>query len=144
MNTPNFVPVINAAYRLTRAVRRVNSFTTTPFGTWVVVLDVDLSTHDCLVEVDDAIRPQYNRQRYVVPFGMVDPFNLSHLKFQSLFWWNVVTYPHFGRNPFRMIEMRINLIGLFSGKFLPPGTLRAHFGHGYHVQNLLKKLKLRR
>ena len=49
MNTPNFIPVINAAYRLTRAVRRVNSFTTTPFGTWVVVLDVDLSTHDCLV-----------------------------------------------------------------------------------------------
>lgn len=79
MNAPTFVPIINATYKLTRAVRRVNSFTTTPFGTWVVVLDVDLSTHDCLVEVDDAIRPQYNRQRYVVPFGMVDPFNLSHL-----------------------------------------------------------------
>lgn len=78
MNVSTFVPVINATYRLTRAVRRINSPTTTPFGTLAVVLDIDLNEHQALVEVNDPIRPRYNGQRYVVPFGMLNPANLFY------------------------------------------------------------------
>jgi len=76
MNAPTFVPIINATYKLTRAVRRINSPTTTPFGTLAVVLDIDLSEHQALVEVNDPTRTKYNGQRYVVPFGMLNPSNL--------------------------------------------------------------------